>query len=194
MNPETVPVKIDTEHGPLYVAVMEAREDSFHDSERGNVTEVRPRVRVASDPTFEADPQADDHWTIRRRAYAVHQTFYLWDRTMHANGDLWHKESSPYAGGYRNDRRGQVEFRTATWELMHMATVKALGEFAAQYKGWEELSRYLLVKHKHDREIYQVVDLRAQASKHEAAAVKLAGEMAPVFDGLSGDMLSLLKA
>lgn len=192
MNPETTPVTIDTPYGVLYVAVMDAMEDSFHDSERGNVTELRPRLRVASDPTFKADPDHADHWTIRRRAYALHHTVYLWDRRKH-DGGLWHRESSPYRGGFRNDRRDQVGFWTATYDLMDAALSTALDTFAAKHEGWEELSRYLLLKYKHDREVSQAESLWKEAGEHAAKAVDLAGEVASVFDVVSADLRSLLK-
>lgn len=192
MIPETTPITFETKYGTLYVAVMAAREDSYHDRDRGNVIELRPRVRVASDPTFKADPKHEQHWTIRRRAYAVHQTFYLWDRTMHG-GDLWHKESAPYPGGYIDDRGGSVDFRTATWDLMDETVRAVLVEFHARFTGWEELSRYLLLKYKHDSEASKAEYLRAQANKHEAEAMKLAGDMAPVLSATPYAVRALLR-
>lgn len=198
MNPETSPVVVDSPYGKLYVAVIRAEEDRIHDSERGWVTELRPRVRVASDPGFEADPSHADHWTIRGRAYAVHQTVYRHD-LRHvvygngANGGLWHTQESPHRGGFRNDKRRQVEFRTPTWDLMRNTMHAALDEFHRTNKGWEEFSTYLLLKGKRDSEVNEAVRLRAEASEHETRAVRLAGEMAPIFDRLSPSLVSRLR-
>jgi hypothetical protein len=199
MNPETNPVTVDTPYGKLYVAVISATEDVHYQSGEGRVVDVSPRVRVATDPTFEADPGHADHWTIRRRAYAVHKTLYFRDLTHIEysngnNGGRWQAEESPYKGGFRNDRRAQVEYGTKTWDMMRDAVHDALDKFAAAHPGWEDFSRYLLLKGKHDRRISEAVDLRVQADKEQAEAEKLAGEMAPVFDAVPASLRALIRS
>jgi len=198
MNPETTPQTIDTPYGKLHIAVIPATEDSFHSMGRGNVTEIRPRLRIASDPTFEADPNHADHWTIRRRAYAVHETLYFHDMTHveYANGykgQRWHSESNPYRGGYRNDRRGQVEYHTKTWDMMRDAVRAALDEFAKANPAWGEFSTYLLLKDRHDRESGKAADLRKEAAEHEAKADKLSAQTAPMLAGLPESLRSLIR-
>ncbi len=148
MNPESTPHKLDTPYGVLYVAVMRTKEDSFRDTERGNVMELRPRVRVASDVCFEANPAAASHWTIRGRAYAVHRTYTFQDLAHitynnGVNAGRWHPENNPNHGGFRNATRKPVEFRTPTYDLMETAVTDALDSFAADHPDWAVFSEYL---------------------------------------------------
>lgn len=179
MKTETTPVKVDTTHGPLYIAVMPADRHSYYDSERGDVTDLRPFLRIATDPAFEADPTHTDHWTIRGRAYAVHYEVFFEDRTgiECANGyqgERWHRSGyTPYRGGFRNDRRGPVEFGTATYTAMWAAVVDALDTFDASHPGWMELSRFLLLRAGAAGEADRAEEARQQAAKHDAEAVRL---------------------
>ncbi|MEU7278730.1 hypothetical protein AB0A69_08070 [Streptomyces sp. NPDC045431] len=198
MNPETNPVTVDTRYGKLLVAVSSAKEDSFHDWERGNVTELRPRVRIASDPTFEADPGHVDHWTIRGRAYAVHQTVYFRDlsKADYASGtnlDLWHSEESPYRGGFRNDRRAQVEYRTKTYDLMRQAVADALDVFAKEHQGWDDFSVYLLKASKRDSEMSKYARLLKEAEEHKVQGEKFDQEAAPLYESLPADLRALVR-
>ncbi|MFC4507039.1 MULTISPECIES: hypothetical protein [Streptomyces] len=198
MNPETNPVTVETSYGKLYVAVLSAKEDSFHDSERGYVTELRPRVRVASDPTFEADPRHVEHWTIRNRAYAVHETVYYRDLSdvssaSGTNLDLWHSEDSPHMGGFRNDRRRQVEYRTATYDLMRQVVANALDVFSKDHEGWEDFSVYLLLKRKRDSQMDESARLHKEAAEHEAKGEKFEQEAAPLYDVLPDSLRVLIR-
>lgn len=166
MNTQTSPVQVKTAYGTLYVAVAAADRHSYHDTERGNVTDLRPEVWVASDPEFTADPGAAEHWTIRGRAYGVH---YHVISEMRSDG-RWHRSHTPYAGGFRNDRRGPVEFRTKTFDLMWEAVTTALDEFAARYPAWEDVSRYLLLAGDAAAAESRAADARREAEKHDASA------------------------
>lgn len=161
----TAPVAMHTRYGLLYVAVIEADRHSYHDTDRGDVTDIRPRVRAATDPTFDADPAHADHWTIRGRSYAVHNTYYFQDLT-HVFGERWHKESSPYGGGFRNDS-GQVPYSTATYDQMAAAVVTALDAFADAHSGWTDLSRYLLHRSDTATALYRAEQARKEAEQHE---------------------------
>ena len=179
MNPESTPHKVNTPYGVLYVAVMSVKEDSFHDSERGNVTELRPRIRVASDSAFEADPSGSDHWTIRGRAYAVHRTYWFHDMshityTNGGNAGRWHSEANPNHGGFRNSMRKPVEVRTPTRDLMEKAVENALDSFATAYPDWVKFSEYLYLTAKEDLARMRAV----QAEKELAAAQTEEGSFA----------------
>lgn len=163
MRTQSTPVTVETEFGILYVAVACADPYSYHDSARGNVTDLRPEVWVATDAGFEADPNAFDHWTIRGRAYAVHYQ-------MVRDRGAWHFNHAPYAGGLRDDRRGQVKFQSKTWEMMREAVLKALDTFHRQHPGWEELSLYMLHKANEDSERGKAEAARREAEKHDGAA------------------------
>lgn len=198
MNPETNPVTVDTPYGKLYVSVIAAQEDSYHSMARGNVTELRPRVRVASDPTFEADPNHEDHWTIRRRAYAVHQVLYFHDKSdaEWAKGtsvDLWHTDTKSYDDGFRNDMRAQVSYDTKTYDLMRVAVTDALVIFAEANPGWEDFSLYLLQANKRDSELYKVKNLRAEADQHEAKAKKFDQKAGPLFERVPESLRALMR-
>lgn len=149
MNPESTPHKINTPYGVLYVAVAPAKQDRFYDTDRRtDVTVLVPRLRIASDAAFEADPNAAEHWTIRGRAYGVHQLYYFRDLThvVYSNGrrgGRWHLEDNPHRGGFRNDKRLPVEFGTATYEMMDLLVTNALNCFAADRPGWTQFSEYL---------------------------------------------------
>lgn len=195
---ETTPITIDTPHGKLYIAVARAKEDSYHDFERGNVTDLHPLVRIATDPTFEADPNHADHWEIRRRNYAAHQTLYWHDlsHTSYATGtnlDFWHSERNPYNGGFRNDRRGQVEFRTKTYDMMRQTVADALDEFDKTHPGWKELSVYLLLHAKLTRELDEAYTLRKEADEHEDKAKVLTAQAQPMFDALPDTLRALIR-
>lgn len=198
MNPETNPIKVYTPLGPLHIAVIGADEETYYEHKRGHQTDIRPRVRVATDPTFEADPDHPDHWTIRRRAYAVHRTFFFEDRThvVYDNGvnaGRWHHETAPYRGGYRNDRRGQVEFGTKTYDLMDKTVTAALDEFAADYPEWADFSVYLLLANKRDRAHTESTELRRQAAEAERRAAEMDKEAQPYLDRVSDDLAALIR-
>ncbi|MET9119900.1 hypothetical protein [Streptomyces sp. NPDC004528] len=198
MNSETTPVTVETRYGKLFVAVIPALEKKYHSTERGNVTDLYPRVRVASDPTFEANSGHVDHWTIRGRAYAVHQTVYfddLSDREWASgtNLDLWHSEASGYGEGFRNDRRGQVEFRTKTYDLMRQAVADALDVFSEEHQGWEDFSIYLLKARYRRNELDQAARLRREAEEHQVRGNKFDVEAMPLFNGLSGTLRALIR-
>lgn len=174
MKTLTIPVTLDTTYGPLYIAVSPARRHSYHDMKRGNVTDLRPMLRVAADPEFTGDASAAEHWTIRRRAYGVHWRIFFEDRTRieyadGRRGERWHRER-PYDGGFRTDHGGSVEFGAKTWALMWAAVTAALDAFDAAHPGWGDLSRYLM--HVADRD-------QAQSEADTAHQVYL-GRMAAV--------------
>jgi hypothetical protein len=164
-NTQSTPVSVDTKFGKLYLAVATADARNYHDMKRGNVTDLRPELWVATDAGFDADPSAADHWTIRGRAYAVHYHI-IRDRNE------WIRSHVPYAGGFRNDRRGQVEVRTKTWDLMWDALTEGLDAFAKAYPGWEELSRYMLHSSDEDRARRKAEEARREAVKHDEIADK----------------------
>lgn len=181
MKTETTPVKVSTPHGALYIAVMSADRRRYYDTERGDVTELRPHLRIATDPTFEADPAHADHWTIRGRAYAVHFEIFFEDRTKieyeHGyQGERWHRGHKPYAGGFRKDNRGEVQFGTATWDAMWKATVGALDLFDASHPGWMDLSRFLLLDGESERASGKAAEARREAAKYDAEAATLVAE------------------
>ena len=171
----TTPVAMHTRYGLLYVAVIEADRHSYRDTDRGDVTDIRPRVRVATDPTFDADPTHAHHWTIRGRAYAVHNTYYFQDLT-HVKyspgsfGKRWHKESSPHRGGLRNDGGHQVPYGTTTFDQMTAAVVTALDAFADVHPGWTDLSRYLLHRSDAAMASFRAAEARKEADEHEETA------------------------
>lgn len=182
MNTATTPVRIDTAHGPLHVAVAPAVRSTSYVEGTGNVTELRPRLRVATDPTFEADPNHADHWTIRGRAYAVHLVIVFRDLTHLTyvsgyRGERWHKDDhTPYRGGFRNDKRKQVEFRTPTWDLMWATMTTALEAFNTDHDGWMDLSRFLLMTADAEAEINEAEEARRTADKHDEKARAFAAE------------------
>lgn len=182
MNTETTPVCLTTPHGPLHIAVMRAERRSYHDSERGNVTELRPMLSVATDLTFEADPHHPDHWTIRGRAYAVHYEIFFEDLTKIEyaagfKGERWHRGGyTPYRGGFRNDKRHEVPYGTATFTAMWKATVAALDEFDAAHPGWMDLSRFLLLTGESDTAARKAAEARREAEKLDAQADALMNE------------------
>lgn len=198
MQTLTTPIEIDTPHGPLYVAVERAERHSYCDSERGNVTELRPFLRVASDPTFEADPNAEEHWTIRRRSYGVHYTIFFEDRTgieyaaADMKGERWHYDRAPYAGGFRADHGGLVEFGTKTWDLMWAAVSAALDAFDAAHPGWQELSRYLLLWSDADTACDKARDLRKKATEQDQKAAALEAEAGAIGSTLPDSLMELV--
>lgn len=166
MRTQTSPVLVETKYGTLYVAVASADRRSYRDMKRGDVTDLRPEVWVSTTPQFDADPGAEQHWTIRGRAYAVRCDVIFEERT----DGTWHRIRTPYAGGFRNDRRGEVEFGTKTFDLMWEAVVTALDAFAARHPGWEDVSRYLLFSGDAARAESRAADARKEAAKHDADA------------------------
>ncbi len=162
-NPQSTPIVIDTTFGKLYIAVANADPKSYNDSERGDVTDLRGELWIATDAGFDADPNADDHWTIRGRAYAVHY------HVVKYRGE-WLRSHTPYDGGFRNDRRGQVEFRTKTWEQMWEAVEGALNTFDRQHPGWEDLSRFMLHQSNEDGARGDAITARREAEQHDRTA------------------------
>ena len=182
MITETTPVRIETPFGPLHIAVMPA--------ERGNVTELRPMLRVATDPTFEADPAHIDRFTYRRRAYAVHYEVYFADRT-HMEGERWHRSHAPYGGGIRNDVRGVVTWRTPTFDALWQAVTAGLDAFAAATPGWGGLSRYMLLASEADAATSKAADLRREAAKEEEKAANLIEQAAPHLGSVPAETAAL---
>lgn len=200
MQTKTTPIKTTTPYGALYIVVSRAERHSYHVTGRGNVTDLRPFLRVASDSTFEADPNAKDHWTIRRRSYGVHYSIYFEDRThiqyaaTDRQGERWHYNGAPYRGGFRNDMRNPVEFHTKTWVLMWDAVTGALDAFAEQHPGWQDLSRYLLIRSEQAGHEFNATRLRSEAAECDAKALKSVGEAAYLRDRVPDDLLALIPA
>lgn len=197
----TTPVTFTTPYGPLYIAVIAADRHSYHDTERGDVTDLRPHLRIASDPTFSGSPKADEHWTIRRRAYAVHYEIFFEDRTKikYAAADMvgerWHRSGyTPYGGGFRNDMRVPVEFRTKTFNLMWDAVSATLDTFDASHTGWQNLSRYLLHEQEAAAERHRADEARKEAKAHDAKADQSAVEAACLAADIPSDVFSLTLA
>lgn len=189
MNTETTPIRFTTLYGPLYIAVMRANLSEWNDTERGNVSELRPRLRIASDPAFEADPAAEDHWTIRGRAYAVHYEI-LHNRR---SGEWERGDHTPYQGGFRKANRGPVAFRTATWDAMWEEVIRALDTFDATHPGWKNLSSYLHYRGQCDSHEFKAAQLRREAADEESKALTFAAEAASCAGGVPEPMLALIK-
>jgi hypothetical protein len=195
---ETTPIKFTTLYGPLYIAIARANLHEYYRTGRGNVAELRPCLRVASDPAFEADPAAEDHWTIRGRAYAVHYKIYFEDFTgveydNGYQGERWHTDSAPYKGGFRNAKRDEVEFRTKTRDLMWEETVRALDTFDAQNPGWKNLSSYLYYLGQAASHESQAAGLRREAADHDTKALAFAADAATCAGGTPEPLLNLIK-
>lgn len=188
MIPETKPAIIETPYGKLYISIIPAREESFHMVDRGNVKEFRPMLRVASDPTFDADIHHEEHWTIRGRAYGVHEVMFFEDRsqTSYASGtagDFFHPDHKDYyVEGYRNDRGSKVDYGSKTHKMIREAVENACAQFAEENPGWDDLSVYLHLAYKRGREEREVADLRRQAKEHDAKAREYSEKEIAVLD------------
>lgn len=196
MKTETTPVRLTTPYGPLYVAVMRADRYSYHDTERGNVTDLRPFLRIATDAAFSGDPKADDHWTIRGRSYAVHYEILFEDRTKIRaypgyEGERWHRNHTPHGGGFRNDVRNPIEFNAKTFTLMWDTVTKALDTFDATYPGWQDLSRYLLHEGESNAERFRADQARKEAKAHDAKADQSAIDAATIAADIPADVFAL---
>lgn len=187
MDTQSTPVIIDTKYGKLYVAVACADPHSYHDMERGNVTDLRGELWVATDAGFDADPNAADHWTIRGRAYAMH-CHMVRDR------NTWQRNHVPYGGGFRNDRGTSVEYSTKTWDLMWEATVTALDAFHEQNPGWENLSRYMLHESDESRARRKAEDARREAARYDDTAREHGALKGKVGATVPASLLALLPA
>jgi len=199
MQTITTPLRYDTPHGTLYLAVTTAMPDNFHEVDgRGDVTELRPRVHVATNPDFEANPNHPDHWTIRRRAYALAATFYLHDlsHVRYSNGytgGRWHTNSrTGLAGGYVNDRGNKVEYQSATYDLMDKAVTDTLDAFHAEHPQWVELSIYLRLAADHDSAMKEADRLRKEADEAQARGDRLWAEAAPMINALPETLTDLI--
>lgn len=190
MKTQTTPVQVETAYGTLYVAVAAADRHSYHDMERGDVVDLRPEVWVASDPEFTGDPGVDRHWTIRGRAYAVHYHVISEGRT----DGRWHRSHTPYGGGFRNDRRGPVEFGTKTFDLMWDAVATALDSFAARHPKWEDVSRYLLLSHDAASAEGKAANARREAEEHDATAADFRAQAKRFAAVLPGSGIDLINA
>jgi hypothetical protein len=186
MRTQSTPVAVETQFGTLYVAVACADPHSYHDSERGNVTDLRPELWVATDAGFEADPGAADHWTIRGRAYALHY------QVIRERGE-WHRNHAPYGGGFRNDRRGQVEFRTKTWDQMWAATIEGLNAFHQRTPGWEGLSVYMLHAADESGARGRAETARREAEQHDKTAAGHGALKDKAGAGMAPDLMALLN-
>lgn len=187
MNTQTTPVQVETPYGTLFVAVAAADRHSYYDMERGSVTELRPEVWVASNSDFQGDPGAEQHWTIRGRAYAVHYHMIREERRI----GHWHKSFTPDAGGFRNDRRAPVEFGTPTWDKMWDALTTALDDFAARHPEWENISRYLRFHHDAESAADRAADARREAAKHDAEAEEHRSRAAHFASAVQGSSITL---
>jgi hypothetical protein len=181
MIPESDPGKIDTPYGALYLAVMPAKMDRWWDIGKDEyVTGLRPRIRVATDPTFEADPAHADHFTIHGRAYGVHRSFYFWEG--HISGDPWQREDPPYQGGYRNAQRQPVKVCTPTYSKIDAAVIAALDAFATDNPEWDRYSAFLYWEGREHAALAEADDLRdrrtallKEADEYRAKAIAAQG-------------------
>lgn len=188
MIPESTPAIVETPYGKLYISVIPAREESFHMVDRGNVKEFRPMLRVASDPGFEASYASADHWTIRGRAYGVHEVMFFNDlsHVSYASGtagDFFHPDHKDYyVEGYRNDRGSKVDYDSKTHKLMREAVENACAQFAEENPGWDDLSIYMHLAYKRGREEREAASLRREAEEHDAKAREYSNQEIAVLD------------
>jgi len=189
MKTETTATEIETPLGTLYVAVRFAREDSWHDSEQGYVTEMRPRVFVSSSPDFEADTKAAEHWTIRGREYGVQAVFYFQPPTPY-NKNHWHADHKDWRGdGYLNDRGIKLDWSTATSKLIDETVRTALDTFAAEHPDWAELSKWLRLAAEENKLRADAIALRRQADKMIEQANAVASKATPLYRAVSPKLL-----
>lgn len=186
MKTQSKPVAVETTFGKLYVAVANADPHSYHAMGRGNVTDLRPELWVATDAEFEADPNAADYWTIRGRAYALYYQVIRW------RGE-WQRSHTPYNGGFRDDRRGQVKFQTKTWDQMWEAVVEGLDAFHRQTPGWEALSVYMLHAANESGEQGKAATARREAEGHDKEAAGHRALKDKTGAGVSPALLALLN-
>lgn len=187
MRTQSTPVAVETKFGSLYVAVACADPREYHEMGRGNVVDLRPELWVATDAGFEGDPNAADHWTIRGRAYALHY------HVVRERGE-WHRSHTPYNGGFRNDRRGQVEFRTKTWDQMWEATVEGLNTFHKRTPGWEGLSVYMLHAANERIEQDRAETARREAEQHDKTAAGHGALKDKAGAGMAPALMALLSS
>ena len=191
MKMSTEPVEMTTAYGSLFVAVASAGRDTHYDKElRQNVSSFRPRLYVATDRTFEADPQADEYWVIRRRAYAVLRVFTKGTDVLNSEG--WQMGDTPYGGGFRNQLRQPVEVRTSTYDLMDAAVLKALDEFAAAHPQWADLSMHLRYRDEARGAELTAAQARAELEKAEEMAHRRWTEASLVQQALPAGLVALI--
>lgn len=186
MKTHTTAVPLTTKFGKLYAAVATATENSYHEMGTGNVTETIPRLWVASDLDFTADPGAAEHWTIRGQAYGVHQ------HLCYRRGKWTRDPNTPYRGGFRDDAYNTVEFGTKTWDAMWDAVESAVGAFAFRYPKWPELSTFLLYRSQASGAEGQALAARREADKAEAQAAALRAQQAGTQAALTPDLRDLI--
>jgi hypothetical protein len=189
MKTETTPVPVDTPLGTLYVAIRRAREDSYHETGRGRVTVLRPRLFVSTAPEFEARPDASEHWVIRGRKYGVQKVFY----TRDTPNNVWHHDNRDWSGdGYRDDRNGEVNFRTATHNAIDGAVTAGLDVFATLHPQWAQVSEYLEHHAEAESAASKALTLRHEANKHEARGELAEAEALTVIAGAPAELRSLI--
>lgn len=176
MQTPTVPVPVETQYGTLYVVVASADAHSYHDTQRGDVTDLRPMLWVSTDPEFGDDLRPEASWTIRGRAYHVHYRLFYQDRSHLAGGERWHPDGyQTLRGKFRNDRGAPVDFKSKTWDLMWAAMTGAVDTFTAEHPGWDGLSRYLHHRDNTGREEAAAANARQEAWEHEQRAALCRG-------------------
>ncbi|MFF9879983.1 hypothetical protein, partial [Staphylococcus pasteuri] len=155
------------------VVVASADAHSYHDRERGNVTDLRPMLWVSTDPEFGEDLMREASWTIRGRAYYVHYRLFYQDRSHLPGGGRWHPDGyQPLRGKFRNDRGGLVDFQSKTWGLMWDAMVGAADTFTAGHSGWDGLSCHLYHRDNAEREDAAAANALQEAWEHEQRAIR----------------------
>ena len=191
MKMSTEPVEMTTAYGSLFVAVASAGKDTHYDKElRQNVSSFRPRLYVSTDRTFEADPQADEYWVIRRRAYAVLKMYEK--RANVLNSEDWQRGDTPYGGGFRNQLCQPVEYHTPTYDLMDAAVLKALDEFASAHPQWADLSMHLCYRDEATSAELTAARARVELAKAEETAHQRWAEAARVKQTLPAGLVALI--
>lgn len=192
MKTETTPVPVHTPLGTLYVAIRRAREDSWHETGKGNVTALRPRLFVSTAPEFEAEPSASEHWTIRGRRYGVQCVFYFHDTPRFAHGDTWHKDNQAWSGdGYRDDHNGPIKFQSATWGAIDAAVRTGLDAFTAMHPRWAQLSEYLTHDSDAKSAASEAEQLRREATQHAARSAALDIAALAAIEGAPAELRAL---
>lgn len=186
MKTATTATEVETPHGTLYVAVRMAQEDSYHETGQGYVTVLRPRLFVSTSPDFEAQPSAAEHWVIRGRKYGVQKVYVFNERHVEAGTDPWWGDHKDWDGdGYRNDRGGEVEWRTPTRTLLENTVKAAMNTYIAEHPEWAQLSVWLRHTYEANRLRDKVADLQAEIAKKVAEAEELNAKRVEIAEALS---------
>jgi hypothetical protein len=161
--------------GAVFVEIMPAVEKFWHDSVRGNVSEVFPALRVTTYTSRARDNSAGVKY--RGRTYHVDRVHVLAPGRGYGPDGWTYDTSEYYTKGLLNDSGSSVDWKSPMRERVSNFAEAVRDAYIADHPQWARDSLAMRLQGLIRREVENAASRRAEAAQCDARADKLRAEL-----------------